>query len=152
MIAKSIFKGSLFLSFMIVEAFFSKAYSNPHSNLHRTAKTHQSPGSDQDSIKTLSHYDKTRVSVIGALDTYNCNSDNSKCEKITYFNVDDDQTNNCYQERLIIHYDTTLLQAGGHKQAVAGYLKPYGFDNSIEKTQRKNKLCQLIKRYSVYTM
>jgi len=96
--------------------------------------------------------DKTRVSVIGALDTYNWNSDNSKCEKITYFNVDDDQTNNCYQERLIIHYDTTLLQAGGHKQAVAGYLKPYGFDNSIEKTQRKNKLCQLIKRYSVYTM
>ncbi len=136
-----IVKWSLFLSFMTVEAFFSKAYSNPHPHnpTDKREKIH-------DSIKTLAHYDKTRVSVTGAVDTYNCNLDNSKCEKITYFNVEDDQSNNCYQERLIVHYDTTLLHENGNKQAVSGYLKPYGFDNTIERHQRKSKLCQLIKR------
>ncbi len=143
MIATTIYKESLFFSLVIIGAIFPKVYSNPH---HSKPQHSTNSGDEQNTIKNLSQYHKTRVSVTGAIDTYNCNSDNSKCEKITYFNVDDDQTNNCYQERLMIQYDTTLLTNAGHKQAVSGYLKPYGFDNSIEKKQGKNKLCQLIKR------
>jgi hypothetical protein len=137
---------SLFPSLILVGFLLPETGSNPAAQ-HRTVnvKQEQSAGSEN-TIKQLAHFEKTRVTVNNAVDTYNCNSDYSKCEKITYFNVDDDQTNSCYQERLTIHFDTAILHPHGHKQAVAGFLKPFGFDNSIEKSQRKNKLCQLIKR------
>jgi len=101
--------------------------------------------------KQLKDYPPTRVSVVNALDNYFCSSEEfdkefNLCERIHYYNVVDDQVNSCYQERIMISFDSTLIAANFTPVAVTGFLKPYGKDNSIEKTQKKSKICQLIKR------
>ena len=97
-------------------------------------------------VQTLDHYPKPEIEITDASDTYNCRSRYSfhLCEPVKRFYVDN-ATINCYQERIGIMFDTSIM-VKDQIVAVSGFLRPYGFENQIEPVQMTSKLCKLIRR------
>ncbi len=144
-------KGLLFFSFFLTIMLSKVGPTVTRATPDPSASTGPSAAKSSPYRKQLKDYPPTRVSVVNALDNYFCSSEDfdkefNLCERINYYNVVDDQVNSCYQERLMISFDSTLIAANFTPVAVTGFLKPYGKENSIEKTQKKSKICQLIKR------
>lgn len=144
-------KGLLFFSFFLTIMLSKVGPTVTRATPDPSASTGPSAAKSSLYRKQLKDYPPTRVSVVNALDNYFCSSEDfdkefNLCERINYYNVVDDQVNSCYQERLMISFDSTLIAANFTPVAVTGFLKPYGKENSIEKTQKKSKICQLIKR------
>ncbi len=144
-------KGILYFSLVIATILSNIGPTMTRANQDPSVSTGPSATKGSPYRKQLKDYPPTRVSVVNALDNYFCSSEDfdkefNLCERINNYNVVDDQLNSCYQERLMISFDSTLIAANFTPVAVTGFLKPYGKDNSIEKTQKKSKICQLIKR------